>query len=414
VRGYVASASQPTEAGIKRTDTTLGRIFADAGYDTHHYGKWHLEDDHLPYYDDQFTEHREYAQAASETFRAVRERDRSGWMDWYGWALPVETTATLDAAVAAADDPRFAAGDAEFLSKMGRLELDPEEVFDVQVAERSCERLVDHESPFFVTCSFNYPHDPNVVPDPYYGRYDPSDREDRFDDEWSRRVVSALGEAGLREFLRCYYAAVELVDEQVGRLLDTLESRDRLENTVVTFLADHGDMAGEHGMAWKSTDAFYDGVARVPLLVRLPGEDGPDTVDVPCDLTDALPTLVEAAGLSVPEGVHGESLLGHLRGERDPSAARRYAFSERVSGDPLDTRTVPEDAEGSFIVRGPRWKYVRYPDGDEYLYDVAADPGETTNRLDAGGPEATRARDRLREALADWLDHTDYLGAVPV
>jgi arylsulfatase A-like enzyme len=421
MRGYVASSTSPTEAGIKRIDETIGKRFHAAGYDTHHYGKWHLEDDHLPYYDDQFTEHREYAQRQSETFRAVRERDESEWLDWYGWALPVSTAPALDAAVESADRSWSEAGHAEFVAKMGRLDLDPARTFDVQVADRTRERIRDRDTPFFVTCSFNYPHDPNVVPDPYYSRYDPAaitlpgppDRAARFDDEWSRQIVAGLGEPGLREFLRCYYAAVDLVDDQVGRLLDALQTEGILDETIVVFLADHGDMAGEHGMVWKSTTAFYDAVARVPLLVRVPGADGSDILDVPCDLTDILPTVLDAVDQPVPDCVHGESLVPFLAGEADLEASERYAFSERVSGDPLATRHVPDDVESSFMVRGDRWKYVRYPDGGEFLYDLETDPAETTNRIgDSSGADA--ARERLRGELAAWLDRTDYPGPVPV
>lgn len=421
MRGYVAATTQPTETGMTREDDTIGKLLSEAGYDTHHYGKWHLEDDHLPYYDDQFTEHREYAQEMADTFQTVRRRDRESWMDWYGWALPVDVAPELEAAAESADDPWFDYDSAEFVTRMGRLELPPEETFDARVADRTIEHIESADSPWFLTCSFNYPHDPNVVPDPYYGRYDPDEidlpgpdeREDRFEDDASRCIVAGLGEAGLREFLRCYYAAVELVDDQVGRVIDALEREGRLEDTAIVFLADHGDMAGEHGMVWKSTNAFYDGVAQIPLVVRLPDGDAPDALEVPCDLTDVLPTILDIAGETVPEHVQGESLLPHLAVDADPERDERYGFGEYVSDDPLKTRQVPDDAEGSFMIRGRRWKYVLYSDGEEFLYDRETDPGETDDRSGDDDPDAREARDRLRDELADWLCRTDYSGAFP-
>lgn len=421
MRSYVAATTPPTETGVTREDDTLGKILHDAGYDTHHYGKWHLEDDHLPYYDDQFTEHREYAQEMAETFRTVRQRARERWMDWYGWALPVSVSSELEGVVESLDDPWFDRGPSEFVTKMGRLELDPEDTFDVRVADRTIERIEDADGPSFLTCSFNYPHDPNVVPEPYYGRYDPKEinvpgpveYEDRFEDDASRRIVGELGEPGLREFLRCYYGAVELIDDQIGRILDALEREGCTEETAIVFLADHGDMAGEHGMVWKSTDSFYDGIARVPLIIRLPDADIPNVLEVPCDLTDVLPTILDIADETVPEHVQGESLLPYLTGEPDPERDTRYGYGEYVGSDPLKTRQVPEDVEGSFMIRGRRWKYVLYRDGDEFLYDRETDPKETDNRIGDDDPKAREARNRLREELANWLDRTGYPGTLP-
>ena len=128
------------------------------------------------------------------------------------------------------------------------------DTFDARVADRVIDRLgrLD-DDPFFIVGSLNYPHDPNVVPSPYYEMFDPADidipdtadfLEARFEKEWSRRVVADLGEPGLREFLRLYYAAVALVDDQIGRILDALEATGRADDTMVVFTADHGDMAG--------------------------------------------------------------------------------------------------------------------------------------------------------------------------
>lgn len=421
MRNYVATTTPPTETGVTRQDDTIGKLLHDAGYDTHHCGKWHLEDDHLLYYDDQFTEHREYAQELAETFRTVRQRARERWMDWYGWALPVTVSSELQEAVESTEDPWFDQGSSEFISKMGCLELDSEDTFDARVADRTIERLENADDPWVLTCSFNYPHDPNVVPEPYYGRYDPdvidlpdSDEcEDRFEGDVSRRIVAELGESGLREFLRCYYAAVELIDDQVGHVLDALEREGRMEDTAIVFIADHGDMAGEHGMVWKSTDAFYDGIARVPLIIRLPYGDSPSALDVPCDLTDVLPTILGITDVTVPERVQGESLLPYLTGETDPDRETRYGFGEYVSRDPLKTRRVRDDAEGSFMVRGRRWKYVLYSDGEEFLYDRKIDPGETDDRSGDDEAEVREAGDRLRDELVNWLRRTEYPGRVP-
>ena len=95
------------------------------------------------------------------------------------------------------------------------------------------------------------------------------------------RSSTDLGEPGLREFLRIYYASVKLIDDQVGRILRALESRGLLDRTVIVFTADHGDMAGGHGMVWKSNGSFYDEIVRVPLLIRYPACSSPSNATWP-------------------------------------------------------------------------------------------------------------------------------------
>ncbi len=125
-------------------------------------------------------------------------------------------------------------------------------------------------------------------------------REQRFEGDWSRQVVADLGEPALREFLRLYYAAVALIDDQVGRILDALDRSGAADDTLVFFLADHGDMAGGHGLVWKSTGAFYDEVVRVPLLVRYPGRIPAGASAGPACLTDLLPTILDYTASAAP------------------------------------------------------------------------------------------------------------------
>lgn len=417
-RDYPAIAAPPTEEGIKATDATTEKLLHAAGYGTHHYGKWHLGDEDLPYYPDMFGEHLHYGREMAATFAQVRRQPRDTWMEWYGWALPVAIAPAFQAAVAALGDKWKARHYAEFIVKMGRLKFPLEQVFDVQVADRTIARLrADKDRPFLVTCSFNYPHDPNVVPSPCYEAFDPAAiefpanfgrREQRFEREWSRQIVADLGDAGAREFLRLYYAAVKLVDDQVGRILTALDETGRAGDTVVVFTADHGDMAGGHGMVWKSTSAFYDDVARVPLIVRFPGRIRPGRTRLAANLTDLMPTLLDLVGHPIPKGVQGHSLAPYLTGRSDPATAPAYAFSERVHANPGHTRSVAPGTQASFMARGQGWKLIRYPGGAEFLYDLTTDPGETRNlAADARFAERKLA---LRSELDAWLERTGFPG----
>jgi arylsulfatase A-like enzyme len=304
---------------------------------------------------------------------------------------------------------------------MGRLDLPAEQHFDARFADHAVERLRTlGDEPFLVTCSFIAPHDPNVVPSPYYEMFDlakielPANfgvREERFERDWSRRIIAGLGEAGAREFLRIYYAMVKLVDDQVGRILDALEKSGRAKNTIVVFTADHGDMAGGHGMVWKSTSAFYDDVATVPLLIRFPGRiPAGTTASFAANLTDLMPTLLGLAGRPVPDGLQGHNLAPFITGEEDASAAPQYTFSERIVRARRGSRTVPASAGGHFMVRGRGWKYVTYFKGHEYLYHLERDPGETKNL--AAEPQFAERKAELRRRLLRWLKDTGYSGHV--
>jgi len=415
-RDYPAYQSPPTQEGIKASDVTTEKLLHAAGYSTHHYGKWHLRDDDLPYYTDMFGEHHEYASEMAAVFAEVRKRDPATWMNWYGWALPVEQSAPFLKALEPVKERWQKQRHAEFIVKMGRLQLPLSQNFDVRVADKTIERIAAvRDRPFMITCSFNAPHDPNVVPSPYYEMFDPAKitlpanrnmLESRFVRDWGRRIVAELGEPGLREFLRIYYAMVKLVDDQVGRILRALESSGQLDRTIIVFTADHGDMVGGHGMVWKSTTAFYDEIVRIPMLIRYPPVFKPQRYNLAADLTDIMPTLLELTGQRIPDDAQGESLVPYLTGRRDTSEARRYSFCERITPNPENTRKLGPNAKGSFMVRGRGWKYIRYADGAEYLYNLATDPGETVN--EANNPAHQSHKQQMIEALHTWLRQTRW------
>lgn len=403
-RDYPAARSARDEEGIHPSDRTTEGLLAGAGYEVGHVGKWHLTDEDLWYYPQMFREHLEYGARMSRYFASVRERPRDDWLDWYGWALPVEVGPAVRAA-------RARAPLQEFLAKTGRLEMALEDIYDVQVAERTVERLRHPgAAPRMLTCSLNFPHDPYVAPSPYYEAVQPDGlplpdnwtvRAARFEGQAARRAVALLGEDGTREFLRVYAAKVRLVDALVGRVLEALEASGRAERTVVVFTADHGDMSGAHGMITKSTTAFYEDVVRVPLIVRWPGHVAPGVSGAAASLVDVMPTLLDLAGHAVPEGLHGRSLAPGLLGGRD-GADPAYTFCERLPATGRRRTGVP--AGGDFMVRGQGWKYVRFRDGEEFLCHLAADPGET--RDVAADPGAAAVKAQLEAALDEWLART--------
>jgi arylsulfatase A-like enzyme len=414
---YPASPGPATEQGIVASDLTYDQILSKAGYATHHYGKWHLSGEPLPYYPDTYAEHLDYAREMKPVFDSIRRLPRHQWMNWYGWILPVVVARAYGDSFPA-DDPIRKAVFADFITKFGKLDLPEADIFDFRVANRTIDRIrARHDKPFSLTCSFNWPHDPNVIHAPYYDRMDPAkidlpptldQREARFEKDLSRRMVANQTETRLREFLRIYYASVQFLDVQVGRILNALDESGQARNTVVVFTSDHGDMTGNHGMAWKSTQAFYDEVARVPLIVSWPGKIRPGRTDAAASLVDLPATLLELAGLPVPAHMEGASLAGVLRGGSSAKDRYLYRYSERVRPNPAHTRIIAPGTPGEFMIRGAGWKYAVYSDGEEFLYDLRKDPRETRNRIGEANSRATKME--MRSRLSAWLRDTNYRG----
>jgi uncharacterized sulfatase len=190
------------------------------------------------------------------------------------------------------------------------------------------------------------------------------------------------------------------MDACAGRILDALERLDLAENTLVLYTTDHGEMAYEHGLRGKFN--FFEGSARIPLLARLPGRiPAGSASDALVDQADFVPTLLEMC--AVPAGrasrpVDGASFAPALAEPGHPG--KPFAFGEFALNTPRPF----------YMRRGPRWKYVLYTGGsggaagaggEEALYDMVADPGETRD-LAADAPHAA-VRDAEREALLAYL-----------
>jgi choline-sulfatase len=209
--------------------------------------------------------------------------------------------------------------------------------------------------------------------------------------------VCAIDDAELtddmvRDARHAYLGAVSFVDDHLARLLDILRETGRLENTVVILTSDHGDMQGERGLWYKMS--FFEGSARVPLVVSAPGRFAPAHVASPVSTMDLLPTLVGIAGGDDSDDALGDldaqSLLPLLRGDHDDR--------EVVVGEYL--------AEGAIapivMLRRGSWKLVHSPVDPDQLYDLAADPLERTNRVD--DPAAAEVLAELRAEVARRWD----------
>ena len=269
-------------------------------------------------------------------------------------------------------------------------------------------RHANPDQPWFLCASFSRPHDPYTTPPRHFERYWPDDVTDPpvepgEGDLANHPVTRANLERDgaepteVRQRARAaYFANVDYLDEMLGDFLALLDHEGFLEETIVVYASDHGDMIGEHGM-WRK-GIWYEGSTRVPLLVELPEhrEDTSGTdVSTPVSLVDLYPTLCGLAGIDAPASVDGVDLSRAVRAGGEPDRGPVFVDNLR-----------PRWGEGSEyrMVRDGRYKYVRFRDRPEVLVDLERDPLERTNlATDAAGDDAA-ALDRLRDLVDETLD----------
>lgn len=176
-----------------------------------------------------------------------------------------------------------------------------------------------------------------------------------------------------------YWAMCDLVDAQIGRLLDALAESGQADNTIVIFMSDHGEMLGDHGLYYKGP-FFYEPAVNVPLIVSWPDRIEPGRSKALVELQDLAPALLEAAGLEPHPGMQAKSLLPLLLGETDIDHHQDDVYCEYYNG-------MPSKAEehGAFatMLRDEHWKMVVVHGWDTgELYDLEEDPWESKNLWD--------------------------------
>jgi choline-sulfatase len=273
------------------------------------------------------------------------------------------------------------------------------------------------DDPWFLTASFSRPHFPLTAPRRHFERYwdvktdEPTDRlteppvdaegldHPQVDFKRDRAELDSFTDHQLRRARAAYFACVEFLDQVLGELLATAKREGLLEDTVVVYTSDHGDMAGEHDLWWKQS--WHEGSSHVPLAVQTPGHRAggrdPASVETPVSLLDLYPTLCGLAGVDTPDGLDGVDLSGAVRTGTEPERGPAVC----------DTTAGLEEGLAFRMVREGDYKYVGFRDAPETLVDLAADPLETENLAADGGPadpEAKAALKRLRSHVANAAD----------
>ncbi len=331
---------------LDQSHRTLAHHFNDAGYETGYIGKWHL--------------------ASGDSHGPVAEEERGGYKYWLA--------ANLLEFVSDAYDTRFYDDDGNEQRLPG---------YRVDAQTDAAIRYIDgvKDAPFFLFLSYLEPHHQNHT-DAYPA---PDGYEENYRAKWTPPDLTALG-GSAQLHLPGYYGMVKRLDEALGRLLDALKSMGILDNTVVLFTSDHGNHFKTRNDEYKRS--CHESSVRVPMAAIGPGFNGGGQINKPVSLVDLPPTLLNAAGIDVPQHMQGESLLPLATGGE--ANWREDAFIQ-----------ISETQIGRAL-RTSRWKYcVSAPEGldpwdnassdvynEQFLYDLQTDPYELHNLI---GYESHRA-----------------------
>ena len=281
---------------------------------------------------------------------------------------------------------------------------------DGATADRAIEIMREvKDKPFFLAVGFLKPHLPFVAPKKYYDMYPldsirlPSNMSPPEDcppialTDWGElRAYEGMPRSGplserqVRELIRGYYAAASYTDAQIGRLLDELDRLGLADKTIVVLWGDHGWQLGEHGLWCKHTN--FELATRSLLILRVPGRGSAGArTSALVEFVDIYPTLCELAGLPLPDGLEGTSMVPLIE---DPSRPwKKAAFSQYPRGKVM-----------GYSMRTDRYRYTEWAEPGKppvavELYDHQKDPGENVNL--ASRPEYKAIVSELSKALHD-------------
>jgi len=257
----------------------------------------------------------------------------------------------------------------------------------------------EHRDPFFLALGLYAPHFPNYCPQRYFDLYDPesielppyfaSDLDDlpekikKIKTNRSRIHQELQSLNAVKGAIHGYLASISYADAMIGKVLDALDSSRYADNTIVVFWSDHGYHHGEKGDWGKHT--LWERTSNVPLIFAGPGIAQGAEVDSTVSLVDLFPTLVELCGLPKPhQELEGQSIAGILK--QPSEAVDRNVF-------------LPHMNPGEYAIINRHWRYIRYGEDGEELYDVLGDPNEWHNL--ASDPQYLDLKIELQQSAPD-------------
>ena len=269
----------------------------------------------------------------------------------------------------------------------------------------------DERRPFFLLLSFQRPHDPLSVPHDVGLLYDPDEIElpksaaELFEKKFAskpdimRKILNRTGgypyvpsdESDLKRQLAYYYSLITLIDEQIGKVIYELKSKNLYENTIIVFTADHGDFAGEHGLMFKNI-GIYESIHRIPFIIKYPCCEKGKIVKEMVESVDLFPTLCSLCDIDIPSEVEGINILQVLE---NCKKGKEKVFCEWEFPYYYDKKIC--------AVRTENYRMVYYGQSCEgELYDIANDPYEMQNLYSS--PEYKDVRYSLLEIMFDFVN----------
>lgn len=255
-------------------------------------------------------------------------------------------------------------------------------------------RRRDRDAPFFLMASFVRPHPPFDAPQAFFDMYRGRNLRMPPVGDWAAPVTTRIPNAdqGIlddelqRQALIGYYACITQVDHQIGRIYEQLGVEGLLNNTLILFVSDHGELLGDHHLMRKSLP--YEGSARIPFVLSGPGIPRGGVSSRVVTLADIMPTLLDYAGVAIPDSVNGASVLGMLTDSDAP-------WRDMLHGEhTYHGRGMPESVQ--FMVSSTD-KYIWYSgDGREEYFDLVNDPQECCNLIADSKKAARIAQMRAR------------------
>ena len=279
--------------------------------------------------------------------------------------------------------------------------------------EMACELISNYDptnKPLFLKVSFARPHSPYDPPQRYLDMYEDALIPDPAIGDWCGKYAKKLnpeetaqdapygnfGNEYARNSRRHYYANITFIDEQIGRIIQTLKEKDMYNDALIVFISDHGDMMGDH-YHWRKTYP-YEGSTHVPYIVKWPSVDHvtPGKTDAPVELRDILPTFLDAADVTIPTDMDGRSLLPLAKGME--TTWRKYLDLEHA--------TCYSDDNYWCALTDGKIKYIwRIHTGTEELFDLTQDPQELHNAVND-----KKYRKQLTEMRNEMIRHLSERG----
>lgn len=416
---------------------SLVQPFVQNDYSTYYVGKWHVPG----------------AEASEMGFQDVEYVSKTGW----GREIPEYMDALKEAGVNVLSDKEYqkiADGKGLRYLPYNVANLTLEE--HLQDMEMSCgisskdeelysdcwftTKLIDkikqaseQEQPFLSVCSWKAPHWPMIVPEKYANMYNPEDivlpesfndtmedapaciREDR----QNTTRVDHLDEYGWKKMIAYYMGMITLIDDQVGRVVQTVKDLGIADNTIIVYLSDHGDQMGAHNLMEKRVN--YEESIHIPLVLSNPAinNSNPVVTDL-ATVLDVFPTLQELCGLDVTENIAGKSIAKAMTGDylpgRDFIVTENYYYTKNYTSNDNNNivaqnkipllELVDNGIKYSRTIRTHRWKYTFYTNDQDELFDLGVDPNEMVNlAVDSQYADLVKS---FRFKLTGWLrEHKD-------